>query len=93
MNLYVSNISPGVAQTDLQHIFSGLGEVLYASLAPAGTDRSGMGYALVYVPDDERARKAVAQLNGAVLNGGRLAVSPMAERPGVIGSNYARARN
>ena len=91
MNLYVSNISPGVAQADLQHIFSGLGEILYASLTPADAGRSNKGYAFVYVPDDDRARAAIARLNGAVLKGGRLAVSPMAERPGVIG-NYARAR-
>ncbi len=92
MNLYVSNISPGVARADLQHMFSGLGEVFFASLMPAGDGRGGRGYAYVYVPDDERARTAIAKLNGKVLKGDRLTVSPMAERPGVIGS-LARARS
>ena len=92
MNLYVSNISPGVVRADLQHIFSGLGEVFFASLMPAGGSRSDRGYAYVYVPDDERARTAIAKLNGKILKGDRLTVSPMVERPGVIG-NLARARS
>ncbi|MHB8257779.1 MAG: RNA recognition motif domain-containing protein [Acidiferrobacterales bacterium] len=92
MNLYVSNISPGVVRADLQHIFSGLGEVFFASLMPAGGSRSDRGYAYVYVPDDERARMAIAKLNGKILKGDRLTVSPMAERPGVIGT-FARARS
>ncbi|MDA8420130.1 MAG: RNA-binding protein [Pseudomonadota bacterium] len=85
MNLYVSNIPPGVMHADLQHIFSGFGEVLYASLMPASNSRSDRGYAFIYVPDEDRARTAIARLNGAVLKGDRLAVSPMAERRGVIG--------
>ncbi len=92
MNLYVSNISPGVVPADLQHVFSGLGEVLFASLKPAGDSRTEKGYAYVYVPDDERARTAIAKLNGKILKGDKLTVSPMAERPGVIG-NIGRTKS
>lgn len=82
MNLYVSNLSPAVQAAELQQMFAGMGEVLYARLAASPAD--GAGYAFVYVPNAERARDAVAALNGAVLGGERIAVSEMSERPGVV---------
>lgn len=84
MNLYVSNIAPAVQATDLQQMFAGMGQVLYAKLAANSAD--GAGYAFVYVPNAERARSAVASLNGTVLGGEKIAVSEMSERPGVVGT-------
>jgi RNA recognition motif-containing protein len=84
MNLYVSNIAPAVQATELQQMFAGMGQVLYAKLAANSAD--GAGYAFVYVPNAERARSAVASLNGAVLGGEKIAVSEMSERPGVVGT-------
>jgi len=84
MNLYVGNIAPAVNPADLQQIFAGLGQVLYARLAE--DEKAGeTGYAFVYVPNEERARNAVATLNGAVLKGEKLTVQQMSERPGVVG--------
>lgn len=84
MNLYVGNLSRAVRHTDLQHMFEGVGQVLYARLAEED-EASGKGYAFVYVPNDERARTAVAALNGMELKGEKLTVSAMSERPGVVG--------
>jgi cold-inducible RNA-binding protein len=84
MNLFVGNLSSAVQPADLQHIFGGMGQILYAKLAAA--DAAGeAGYAYVYVPNDEQARSAVASLDGTELKGARLRVSPLSERPGVIG--------
>jgi RNA recognition motif-containing protein len=85
MNLYVGNISPAVHPAELQQIFAGMGQVLYAKLADAEQAAGDRGYAFVYVPNDENARNAVAQLNGKLLKGEKLTVSPMSERPGVVG--------
>ena len=85
MNLYVSNISPAVQPAELQQIFAGMGEVLYARLGGAGEERADPGFAFVYVRDEESARTAVAALNGRELKGERLTVSRMSERPGVLG--------
>lgn len=85
MNLYVGNISPSVQHADLLHIFEGMGQVLYAKLAEPKTAASGTGYAFVNVPNEERARTAVASLNGTLLKGEKLTVSAMTERPGVVG--------
>jgi RNA recognition motif-containing protein len=85
MNLYIGNISPAVQRAELLNMFEGMGQVLYAKLAESKNDADGKGYAFVYVPNDECARSAVASLNGTLLKGEKLTVSPMVERPGVVG--------
>jgi RNA recognition motif-containing protein len=85
MNLYVGNISPAVQAAELQQIFAGMGEVVYAKLASKEMDNAGPGFAFVYVPNEERARTAVAALNGKEFKGEKLTVSTMSERPGVLG--------
>lgn len=86
MNLYVGNISASVQHAELLHMFEGMGEVLYARLGESQSTTGDTGYAFVYVPNDERARSVVASLNGTVLKGEKLTVSPMAERPGIVGA-------
>jgi RNA recognition motif-containing protein len=85
MNLYIGNISPSVQRAELLNMFEGMGQVLYAKLAESKNNTHDKGYAFVYVPNDECARSAVASLNGSLLKGEKLTVSPMVERPGVVG--------
>ena len=87
MNLYVGNISPSVQHAELLNMFEGMGQVLYAKLAESKNVNSvdSKGYAFVYVPNDDCARSAVASLNGTLLKGEILTVSPMVERRGVVG--------
>jgi len=87
MNLYVGNIAPSVQHAELLHMFEGTGQLLYAHLGEPKSAAGDMGYAFVYVPNEERARTVVASLNGTLLKGEKLTVSPMAERPGVVGSS------
>lgn len=90
MNLYVGNISPSVQHAELLNMFEGMGQVLYAKLAESKGDANGKGYAFVYVPNDDCARSAVASLNGTLLKGEKLTVSPMLERPGVVGGTVIK---
>ena len=87
MNLYVGNISPAVQHAELLNMFEGKGQILYAKLAGSmnANNVDSKGYAFVYVPNDECARSAVASLNGTLLKGEKLMVSPMVERRGVVG--------
>lgn len=84
MNIYVGNIAAAVNPAELQQIFAGMGQVLYAKLAEK-EEVGETGFAFVYVPNEERARDAVATLNGTVLKGEKLTVQKMSERPGVVG--------
>lgn len=88
MNLYVGNISPAVQAAELQQIFAGLGQVLYAKLSEEQSARD-TGYAFVYIPNAERAKSAVETLNGKLLKGERLTVHEMPERPGVVGMSIS----
>lgn len=84
MNLYIGNISPAVQPAELQQMFAGMGQVLYAKLADGADRATDTGYAFVYVPNEEQARTAMTNLNGKLLKGEKLTVSPMSERPGVV---------
>lgn len=87
MNLYIGNISPAVQPAELQQMFAGMGQVLYAKLADGADLTPRPGYAFVYVPNDEQARTALTTLNGKMLKGEKLTVSPMSERPGIVNGN------
>ncbi len=90
MNLYIGNLSTAVQHTDLMNMFAGVGQVLYAKLADGADEPAGKGYAFVYVPNEERGRTAVESLNGTILKGEKLTVSPMSERPGVVGASSSK---
>lgn len=87
MNLYIGNISPSVQHAELLNMFEGMGQVLYAKLSESKKvgNVDNKGYAFVYVPNDDCARSAVASLNGTLLKGEILTVSPMVERRGIVG--------
>ena len=87
-NLYVGNISPAVQAVELQQIFAGLGQVLYAKLSEV-QDADDKGYAFVYIPNAERAKSAVQTLHGKLLKGERLTVQEMPESPGVVGMSIS----
>jgi len=86
MNLYVGNIAPAVNAVELQQMFAGVGQILYAKLSESGaTEKGACGYAFVSVPNVDQARSAIGTLNGKVVKGEVLTVSLMDERPGVVG--------
>jgi len=88
MNLYVGNLSPAVEATELQQMFAGVGQVLYAKLSESGEATSGTpGYAFVNVPNADQARSALTNLNGKLVKGEKITVCAMDERPGIVGSN------
>jgi len=87
MNLYVGNIAPTVNAVELQQMFAGVGQILYAKLSEDDKVKAGdCGYAFVYVPNADQARTAIGSLNGKLLKGEKLTVSEMVERPGVVGT-------
>ncbi len=80
MNLYVGNLSRSVTEADLELIFEGLGQIVFARLAPEGTGSEGRGYAFVAVSDERQGELAVAAMNGKYLKGLRLIVRPVLDR-------------
>ncbi|HLQ26774.1 MAG TPA: RNA-binding protein [Acidiferrobacterales bacterium] len=79
MNLYVGNLARTVNEADLQLIFEGFGQIVFAKFADVRED-GAKGYAFVYVDNDEQAQTAIDALNGTYLKGARLIVRPVIDR-------------
>ncbi len=79
MNLYVGNLARTVTESDLQLIFEGFGQIVFAKFADVNED-GAKGYAFVQVDNDEQAQTTVDALNGTYLKGARLIVRPVIDR-------------
>ena len=75
MNIYVSNLSFAVQDEDLRDYFSEYGEVTSAKVIIDKLTNRSKGFAFVEMSDDAAAAKAIAELNGAMVDGRPLRVS------------------
>jgi RNA recognition motif-containing protein len=84
MNIYVSNLSFNVQDEDLKEFFTPYGEVTSAKVITDKFTNRSRGFGFVEMSDDEAARKAIAELNGGVVEGRTINVTeakPREERP------------
>ncbi len=84
MNIYVSNLSYAVQDEDLLSYFSEYGEVTSAKVIVDKYTSRSKGFGFVEMSDDEAAKKAIAELDGAAVDGRNIKVSvakPKEERP------------
>ena len=75
MNIYVSNLSFNVTDEDLQDYFAEYGEVTSAKVIMDKFTGKSRGFAFVEMSDDEAAKKAIAELDGATVDGRTIGVS------------------
>jgi RNA recognition motif-containing protein len=75
MNIYVSNLSFNVADEDLKDFFADYGEVSSAKVITDKFTGKSRGFGFVEMPDDESAKKAIAELDQAVVEGRTIGVS------------------
>lgn len=84
MNIYVSNLSFAVVDEDLRSYFTEYGEVTSAKVIMDKFTNRSKGFAFVEMSDDAAAQKAIAELDGATVDGRAIKVSvarPKEERP------------
>ncbi|MCE3281372.1 MAG: RNA-binding protein [Chitinophagaceae bacterium] len=89
MNIYVSNLSFNVQDEDLREFFAEYGEVTSAKVITDKFTNRSRGFGFVEMADDEAARKAIAELNGGVVEGRTINVTeakPREERPNTGGT-------
>ena len=65
MNIYVSNLSFNVQDEDLREFFTEYGEVTSAKVITDKFTGKSRGFGFVEMPDDEAAKKAIAELDQA----------------------------
>src|SRR5215207_1566214 len=69
MNIYVSNLSFNVQDEDLKGFFTPYGEVSSAKVINDKFTGKSRGFGFVEMSDDEAAKKAIAELDQAAVDG------------------------
>jgi len=90
MNIYVANLSFAVQDEDLREFFTPYGEVTSAKVIMDKVSGRSRGFGFVEMSDDEAARKAIAELDGATVEGRAIKVSeakPKEDKPFGGGGN------
>jgi RNA recognition motif-containing protein len=85
MNIYVSNLSFNVTDDDLEGFFAEYGEVSSARVITDKFTGKSRGFGFVEMPDNEAAKKAIAELDGGKVEGREIKVAearPREERGG-----------
>ena len=75
MNIYVSNLSFAVVDEDLKSYFAEYGEVTSAKVIMDKYTNRSKGFGFVEMSDDAAAQKAIAELDGATVDGRAIKVS------------------
>ena len=94
MNIYVSNLSFNVQDEDLKSYFADYGEVTSAKVINDKETGRSRGFGFVEMSDDAAAQKAIAELDGATVDGRAIKVSvakPREERTGGGNNNNRRS--
>ncbi|HEU4471826.1 MAG TPA: RNA-binding protein [Flavisolibacter sp.] len=84
MNIYVSNLSFNVQDEDLREFFTAYGEVTSAKVISDKFTGKSRGFGFVEMSDDTAAKKAIAELDQATIEGRAIKVmeaKPKEDRP------------
>jgi len=90
MNIYVSNLSFNVQDEDLKSYFADYGEVTSAKVITDKLTNRSRGFGFVEMSDDEAAQKAIAELDGAAVDGRNIKVTVAKPREERSNSNNNR---
>jgi RNA recognition motif-containing protein len=69
MNIYVSNLSFNIQDEDLREFFTPYGEVTSAKIINDKLTGKSRGFGFVEMSDQAASEKAIAELNGATVDG------------------------
>lgn len=89
-NIFVGNLSYQTTQDDLLAAFAAYGGVERVNVVTDRDTGQPRGFAFVEMTEAEAAQTAIAQLNGADLNGRTLNVSEARPKPATGGSGARR---
>ena len=93
MNIYISGLSYGINDADLNELFSAYGETSSAKVIMDRESGRSRGFGFVEMTSDTDGQKAINELNGAEYDQKTISVSvarPREERPRNNGSNSRR---
>lgn len=82
MKLYIGNVSYNTSETTLRAFFEAFGQILSANIATERETGRSRGFAFVEYADRESAERAIAEANGAMLDGKSLVVNEARPKEG-----------
>ena len=94
MNIFIAGLSYSINDADLKDLFSEYGEIASSKVIMDRQTGRSKGYGFVEMDDEEAAKKAISELNGAQYDGRTISVSearPREERPRRE-NNFSRER-
>lgn len=74
MNMYVGNLSYRVKEADLRQVMEEYGIVDSVKMITDRETHKSKGFAFVEMPNEEEAKKVIAELNGAQYEGRAMVV-------------------
>lgn len=80
MNIFVGSLPFKIEEGDLQTIFEEYGEVTSVRIITDKFSGRSKGFGFIDMPNDEEAKKAIENLNGAELEGRTIVVNQSEER-------------
>ena len=95
MNIYVANLSFAVKDEDLKSYFAEYGEVSSAKVITDKLTNRSRGFAFVEMSDEAAGQKAIAELDGAMVDGRSIKVNlakPKEERPNNDRRSFSKSR-
>ena len=84
MNFYISGLSYGTNDADLNELFTGYGDVSSAKIISDRYTGKSRGFGFVEMQNDTEGQKAIDELNGTEYDGKTIMVNiarPRTERP------------
>jgi RNA recognition motif-containing protein len=81
MNIFVGNLNYNLTQEDLEGIFEEYGELSSVKLITDKFTGKSKGFGFVEMANDEEAKKAIEELNGAELEGRTMVVNESVDKP------------
>ncbi len=80
MNIYVGSIHFKMNEAELKEVFEEYGEVTSAKIIIDKYSGKSKGFGFVEMPNEEEAKKAIEELNGAEVSGRNIIVNESIER-------------
>jgi RNA recognition motif-containing protein len=81
MNIYVANLSFDLQDEDLKEFFVSYGEVSSAKIIMDKETNRSRGFGFVEMADEAAGRKAIAELDGSMLQGRPIKVNEAKPKP------------
>jgi len=80
MNIFVGSLPFSLKESELKEYFEEYGEVASVKIISDKFSGRSKGFGFIEMPDEEKAKKAIEELNGAEIDGRTIVVNKAEER-------------